>query len=149
MKQVGAMTSLRIGEVARRAGVSVETLRYYERQGILPAPPRRESSYRSYPPETVDVIRFIKRAQALGLSLRDVQELLGLRGRPRAGMGRVRRVIEAKRTGIEGQIRELQALKASLDALLGRCDGGGPVASCPIIAHLNGSDASVVGGQAT
>jgi DNA-binding transcriptional MerR regulator len=74
--------SLRTGEVARMAGVNVETLRFYEREGILAEPPRRASGYREYPPETIDLVRFVKRAQEVGFSLREVRELLELRPVP-------------------------------------------------------------------
>ena len=136
-RRVGAAATLRTGEVARRAGVNVETLRFYEREGILPSPPRRESGYRSYPPETVEVVRFIKCAQKLGLSLRDVQELLGLRRRPRVSAARVRRLLEPKLSEIDRQVRELEALRGTIAGLLGRCDGRGTVASCPILKHLS------------
>lgn len=91
----------------------------------------------------MDLIRFVKRAQALGLSLRDVQELLGLRSRPRASSARVRRLFEAKRAEVECQLRQLQVLKGLLDDLLGRCDGRAPVASCPILKHLSTCEESV------
>lgn len=140
MTRPGAVTSLKSGEVARRAGVNVETLRFYEREGILPVPPRRESGCRSYPPETVGLIRFVKRAQALGLCLRDVRELLGLRATPRASSARVRRLFEARLAELDREIRELQALSEALNELLGRCDGRGTVASCPIIEKLDHMD---------
>ena len=78
------MVSLRIGELARLAGVRPDTLRFYERKGVLPRPPRRPSGYRAYAPEAADLVRFIKRAQELGFSLQQVKELLGLRAVPRA-----------------------------------------------------------------
>lgn len=142
MKQSEAATSLKVGEVARRAGVNIETLRFYEREGILPAPPRRESGCRSYAPETVATIRFIKRSQAVGLSLRDVRELLRLRATPRASSARVRRLFEAKLAEVDRELQRLQALKEALDGLLGRCDGRGTVASCPIIEDLISLDDS-------
>lgn len=132
------MVSLRAGEVARQAGVNVETLRFYERNGILPEPPRRASGYREYPPETVSRIRFIKRAQELGFSLREIKELLNLRTVPRAKAGNVRRMAEAKLVDIDHKIQDLQAMKQTLTDLLRACDSRQPVASCPIIESLSG-----------
>jgi DNA-binding transcriptional MerR regulator len=77
-----AVPSLTTGELANWAGVNVETLRFYERKGLLPRPPRRASGYREYPLECVRLIRFIKRAQELGFSLREIRELLDLRVQP-------------------------------------------------------------------
>ena len=86
------LSTMRIGEVAQRAGVNVQTLRYYERRGLLPTPMRRPSGYREYLLETVVLVRFIKRAQHLGFSLQDVEELIGLRENPSRNRAAVRAV---------------------------------------------------------
>ncbi len=132
------MPGLPTAEVARLAGVNVETLRFYERKGILPEPPRRPSGYREYPPETVERVRFIKRAQELGFSLKEVVDLLELRETARAKAGRVRKVAEAKLEEIDHKIRDLEAMRKSLTELLSTCDGQSSVASCPIIESLSG-----------
>lgn len=132
------MESLRTGEVARRAGVNVETLRFYERRGILPEPPRRHSGYREYPPETVDLIRFIKRAQELGFSLEEIRELLYLRTVPGRATGKVPRLVKAKISEIEHKIRDLEAMRNALGGLLGACEGNRSRNSCPIIESLSG-----------
>ncbi len=132
------MATLRTAEVAEQAGVNIETLRFYERKGILPEPPRRPSGYREYPPETVERVRFIKRAQELGFSLREVQDLLDLRQMERVKAGRVRKVAEAKLEEIEHKIRDLEAMRLSLSELLCACDGQKPITSCPIIESLSG-----------
>ena len=142
------MPSLRTAEVARLAGVNIETLRFYERKGILPEPPRRASGYRQYPPETVERVRFIKRAQDLGFSLREIQELLDLRQLSRAKSARVRRVVEAKLGEIEHKIRDLEAMKESLTELISACDGRGSIASCPIIESLSGCELCNCGDRA-
>ena len=131
------MVSLRTAEVARQAGVNVETLRFYERNGILPEPPRRASGYREYPPEAVRRVRFVKRAQELGFSLREIKELLDLTTVPRAKAGKVRQMAEAKIAEIDHKIRDLQAMKATLEGLLCACDGRRPLAACPIIESLS------------
>lgn len=139
-EEAGIMAALRTAEVAEQAGVNVETLRFYERKGILPEPPRRASGYREYPLETVERVRFIKRAQELGFSLREVQDLLDLRQTERAKAGRVRKVAEAKLEEIALKIQDLEAMKQSLTELLCACDGQKPIASCPIIETLSGCE---------
>lgn len=129
---------LRTGEVARRAGVNVETLRFYEREGILAQPPRRVSGYREYPPETVDLIRFVKRAQQLGFSLQQVRELLNLRKVPRRASKKVRSLVQDKLSEIEHKIRDLEAMHQALRELLCACEGSSSAVACPIIESLNG-----------
>ena len=131
-----ARDTLTIGRLARAAGVNVETIRYYQRLGLVPEPPRPTGGYRHYPPETVDRIRFIKRAQRLGFTLQEIGELLAL------GDGAcedVRRRAERKCAQIAAQIRDLQALHRTLEQLITRCregDGGG---GCPIIESIAGA----------
>jgi MerR family copper efflux transcriptional regulator len=84
------MNGLTIGEMAERAKVHVETLHYYERRGLIERPPRSASNYRQYPEDVVQRVRFIKRAQALGFSLKDIKELLSLRAAPQAACGEIR-----------------------------------------------------------
>lgn len=130
--------ALRTGEVARLAGVNVETLRFYERRGMLPVPPRRMSGYREYPPDTVDLIRFIKRAQEIGFSLREVQELLDLRNTTRGASKKAPRLLRAKLEEIDHKIRDLDAMRSALNELLCACNERGSVAGCPIIEALSG-----------
>lgn len=133
------MEPLRTGEVARRAGVNVETLRFYEREGILPEPPRRASGYREYPPDAVDLIRFVKRAQELGFSLREIQELLKLRDAPNRASGKVPRLVKAKLEEIDRKVRDLEAMREALGELLCDCESKrSKRTSCPIIASLSG-----------
>lgn len=140
------MEFLQTGEVARQADVNVETLRFYERRGILPEPPRRESGYREYPPETVDLIRSIKRAQELGFSLKEIRELLDLRQGSRRATGQVPRLVKAKIAEIEHKIRDLEAMNQALAGLLGACEKKAARACCPIIESLSGPPS---GGRST
>jgi DNA-binding transcriptional MerR regulator len=87
---------MRIGEVAAAAGCSIQTLRYYERRGLLQAPERTAAGYRQYPPDTVRLIRFIKRAQDLGFTLDEIEELLKLRDATGKRRGEIRSVAKAK-----------------------------------------------------
>lgn len=127
---------LTIGRLARAAGVNVETIRYYQRLGLVPEPPRPTGGYRHYPPETVDRVRFIKRAQRLGFTLQEIGELLALGD---GACDDVRRRAERKRTRIAAQIRDLQALQATLDRLITCCREGDGSGGCPIIESISGS----------
>jgi len=132
---------MRTGEVARRAGVNIQTLRYYERRGLLAEPGRTASGYRSYPSDAVRVVRFVKRAQELGFTLAEVGELLRLRDGRTASRDRVRRRAEDKLRDIEGKIRGLQSMRGALTALLDSCRCGGRP-ECPILEALEEPDAS-------
>jgi Hg(II)-responsive transcriptional regulator len=133
------MTALRTGDLARLANVNVETLRFYERQGLLPVPPRRASGYREYPPEAVELVRFIRRAQELGFTLREIKELLALREVPRATCGDVVVLARRKVAEIDAKINDLSAMRAALVRLLQGCSGTAPIAQCPIIESLAGT----------
>lgn len=130
------MSGLTIGEVAEQANVHIETLRYYERRGLVARPPRSASNYRQYPEDTVRRVRFIKRAQELGFSLNDIQELLSLRADPEAGCAEMRACAEAKMQDIEAKIGALAAMKSALATLVVECSGEGPLSDCPILESL-------------
>jgi MerR family transcriptional regulator, copper efflux regulator len=130
------MDGLRIGEVARRAKVHVETLRYYERRGLIAKPPRSLSNYRWYPQDAVRRVRFIKRAQELGFSLKDIKELLAVRTSPEAECGEIGRHTEAKIKAIDEKIHSLMAMKSALSTLVAQCSGQGPLTECPILESL-------------
>lgn len=136
------MSSLRIGELARAAGIGVETVRFYEREGLIPAPPRRASGYRMYPPDTIDRLRFIRRAKDLGFSLSEINDLLSLAGQPEGDRGEVKRIAEDKLDEIERRIRDLENVRAVLAHLTAQCSGHGPIHDCPIIESLAGEPAS-------
>ena len=127
---------LTIGQLAKEAGVGVETIRFYEREGLLEKPRRSPSGYRQYPPEAAGRVKFLRRAQWLGFTLRDAQELLALRDDPDADRASVREKAADKLADIEDRIAELQAMRVELARLLTACRGGGPAAGCPIIAAI-------------
>ena len=127
------MNGLTIGGVARRAGVGIETVRFYERRELIDEPPRRESGYRQFPEETVLRIRFIKHAQELGFSLREIKELLALRLDAGARCLDVRERAEAKISEIDAKIRSLRTMKRALTKLTAACSGKGPATECPIL----------------
>ncbi len=125
--------TLTIGRLARAAGVNVETVRYYQRLGLVDEPAKPESGFRHYSTGTLDRIVFIKRAQQLGFRLAEIRELLEL------GDGHcadVRSRAEEKRRQIEAQIRDLRATGATLDELIAACRAGRGDAHCPIVQTL-------------
>lgn len=130
------MKSLTIGQVARLAGVGVETVRFYEREGLLDQPARRESGYRQYPRGAVARLRFIKRAKELGFQLKEIRELIALRLDPDANRADVRRRAEARVADIHARIADLQKMLHALHGLTAACDGDGPALDCPILAAL-------------
>ena len=108
------MTSLTIGQLAQRAGVGVETIRFYEREGLISEPPRRPSGYRDYPLETVARIVFIRRAKDLGFTLKEINELLDLRIRPRRNCAQVKKSADAKIADIDSRIASLRRMRRAL-----------------------------------
>lgn len=132
------METLTIGQLAKNAGVNVETIRYYERRGLMPEPPRRESGYRQYGPDFVVRIQFIKRAQELGFSLNEIAELLALRVDSNAVCSDVKQRAEVKIANIETKIQTLQQMKQALVALVAVCNENGTTSECPILETLEG-----------
>ena len=130
------MNNMTIGKLAQRCGVGVETIRFYEREGLIEEPQRRDSGYRQYPEETARRVRFIKRAKELGFTLKEIRELLALRIRPEATCGDVRHQAEAKIADIEQRIVMLQKMKQALARLTVACSGRGPTSQCPILEAM-------------
>ncbi|HEX4872973.1 MAG TPA: heavy metal-responsive transcriptional regulator [Nevskiaceae bacterium] len=124
--------ALTIGAAARAAGVAIDTLRYYERSGLLDPAQRSGSGYRLYGPAEVARLRFIRQAKALGFRLDDIADLLRLQD---GGGDRVevRDKARVRLADLDRKIRELSAIRAALAGLLARCHGSGPLAGCPII----------------
>jgi MerR family mercuric resistance operon transcriptional regulator len=131
------MEAIGTAEAAKRGGVGIETIRYYERHGLMPRAPRTHSGYRIFTEDAVTRLRFIKHAQELGFSLKEIKELLSLRIRPRSSCADVRRRAEAKIAEVEEKIRHLEAMREALSQLARACSGQGPVSSCTIIQALN------------
>lgn len=134
------MSGLTTGEVAKRTGVNLQTIRYYQRRGLLPEPPRSNSGYRYFPEDAVRRVRFIKRGQELGFSLDEMNDLLALRVQPGATCGQVRQRAEAKIADIDERIRALRTMRAALNRLAAKCAGRGPVSECPILESMSPKD---------
>lgn len=134
------MASYTIGQLARLTGVGVETLRFYEREGLIPKPPRPTSGYRQYPEGTLSRLRFIRHAKALGFSLKDINELLELRVAPGTTCADVRQRAEAKITEVRDKLDMLKQMEQSLMKLTATCRGRGPLSDCPILDALEEQD---------
>lgn len=129
--------SLTIGAVAKCAGVPIDTIRYYEREGLLPEPLRTASGYRSYGDGTVAQLRFIRRGKALGFTLDEIRELLALSSDRQRGVKAVKKRAQARLASIEARIAELQRVRDGLVELVASCPGHGAPEECPILRALN------------
>ncbi len=130
------MKALKRGNLAKMAAVNIETIRYYEKQGILPEPDRSPSGYRQYNEETVNRIRFVKRAQKLGFSLSEIKQLLKLSGGEITDCDEVKDIALKKLEAIREKIINLQKLDSILSNLATQCDRQQSIKSCPIIEAL-------------
>ena len=129
------MQALTIARAAREAGVNTETVRFYERRGLIEQPPKGEG-YRIYSPDQVARIRFIKEAQQIGFSLTEIGELLTLRADPTADCADVRRQAITKREEVRRKIERLQQIDAALETLVAACPGSGALEACSIVDVL-------------
>ncbi len=129
--------ALTIGEVAKRSGIGLETVRFYERRGLIQEPPRTDSGYRQYPAAVVARLGFIKRAKELGFSLKEISELLSLRVDPDTTCADVKRRADHKILDIEQKLSSLQKMKRALTKLAASCTGHGPTSDCPILEALD------------
>lgn len=127
---------MKIGAVATRADVNIQTVRYYERRGLLAKPPRTESNYRLYSEDSVRRVRFVKRAQQLGFTLKEIKDLLALRLKPTSRSSAVKERATTKIADIEEKVRTLQRMKRALTKLTAACDGCGSTSECPILEAL-------------
>ncbi|MFO0938405.1 MAG: heavy metal-responsive transcriptional regulator [Gemmataceae bacterium] len=124
---------MKIGEIAKRSGVGIETIRYYEREGLLLEPVRKPSGYRLYEESTVERLDYIKRAKELGFTLHEIRELLELSYTTHATCVHIRERAEAKITDIEDKILKLQQMKRSLGQIVLRCRCGNSAKECPLV----------------
>jgi Hg(II)-responsive transcriptional regulator len=133
-----------IGELAGAVGVNVQTVRYYERRGLLPKPKRRASGYREYLASDVARLEFIRRAQALGFTLSEIEQLLALRVDPRTTPADMHRAVEEKIEAVEETIRDLTRISGALRKMAASCHAHGPLGDCPFLEALESEDSSVV-----
>ncbi len=132
---------MRINEIAKAAGVGVETIRFYERKGLIKQPARPlGGGFRSYPQESVRRVRFIREAKELGFSLGEIAELLALRADPKSDCHSVRERALQKRNDVDAKIKKLKTLKKTLTSLIDGCPGQGPTTFCSILIALEGNE---------
>ncbi len=132
------METIGIGSLAKRAGVGIDTVRYYERAGLLAPSTRLASGYRRYSDLEVARLRFIRRAQALGFTLNEIRDLLALSAR--RDVARVKRSAQAKLADVEKRIAALEKVRDGLASLVAACPGHGRATDCPILKALGGED---------
>ena len=128
------MKTMTISKIAQEAGVGVETIRFYERKGLVDQPPKPPSGgYRVYPTEMVGQIRFIRQAQELGFTLREIDELLSLRTDPATDCADVREQAQAKLDEVNRKIAQMKGIQTALEKLIAACPGQGALQVCSII----------------
>ncbi|MGV3531353.1 MAG: heavy metal-responsive transcriptional regulator [Chthoniobacteraceae bacterium] len=133
MKTLPLAETFTISDAAKSSGLGTETVRFYERQGLLPEPPRTASGYRQYTTDDVRRLSFIRRAKTLGFTLKEIGELLGLTEQRAASAGEVKELATAKLERVREQIRDLQKIEKALHGLVKECSGVGPASRCPIL----------------
>ena len=129
---------MRTGELAGRVGVNTETLRYYERRGLLEQPPRTAGGYRDYPSGAVELLRFIRRAQELGFTLDEVEELIHLDAGGPDSCDTARALAEARRADLQSRIADLQRMRDSMTVLIETCDLPRPDRNCALLEAIGG-----------
>ena len=127
---------MRIGQIAEKAGVGIDTVRLYERLRLLPPAQRTESGYRRFDPDDLAKLHFIKSAKGLGFTLDETRELLRLASDDQGERAEVLALARRRLEDIERKVAQLSALRDSLAALVNQCSGSGPVQGCPIVAAV-------------
>lgn len=130
------MSGLTIGQVAQKMGMGIETIRFYERKGLIADPPRKQSGYRQYEPDVLDRLAFIQQAKALGFSLGEIHELMSLRHRPDTSSRDIKKIATARLADIEQKIKVLRRMQRALKKLVDQCPGQGSINECPILEAL-------------
>lgn len=131
---------MKIGQLAQRSGVNIDTVRYYERQGLLPRAQRLASGYRVYGENDVKRLRFVRRAKALGFTLVEVRELLGLSDHRDDDMAALKATALEKVADIKSKLAELERIRVALETLAASCPGHGALEQCPILNALAEDD---------
>jgi len=128
------------GQIAKKAEVNVETLRFYEKKGLIPEPMRTDTGYRQYPEETIHRILFIKNAQRLGFTLKEIRELLSITLATKKQCQLVKGEIDQKLIEVGEKVKRLEEISNALKNLREKCDEGGVDGKCPILKFLYGGD---------
>ena len=131
---------MRIGKIAQQVGITVEAIRFYEKQGLVKPPGRNESGYRDYPDDAVEYVLFIKRAKELGFSLKEIKELMVLQSTPGTSCSEIKKQAEAKIADIDRKVKDLLRIKKALIERVSACPGQGPLSGCPIIGSAHSAE---------
>ena len=131
------METYTIGQLAKETNVNLETIRYYERRGLIPEPPRNPSGHRQYSPDAVIRTKFIKRTQAHGFTLKEISEILSLRLEPGTTCADIKSRVEIKIEDVEQKITDLRHIRKALLRMVSKCTGKGPIGECPIMENLH------------
>ena len=131
-----SMQFFNIGEVAKLTNVTVETIRYYEKQGLVEIPRRNDSGYRQYPDDTIKRIKFIQHAKEVGFTLNDIKELLELRNDQNKSCSDVKNLADLKIQSIDQKIADLQRIKSALTRMVKKCSAETPSSECPLLDEL-------------
>jgi len=136
------MSSLAIGQLAKAGNVNIDTVRYYERKNLLLPEARTQSGYRQYSGDSVRRLRFIRKAQGLGFSLREIGKMLDMSGNSDADCSNIKQYAEKKICDIQARISDLQKICDGLDQIASACPGGdSPLENCPILEHFYKNEA--------
>lgn len=130
------MSTLNIGQVAKQTGVTVETIRFYEKKGLIEAPERSDSGYRRYPAEITKRVHFIRRAKEVGFTLSEISELLTLRREPGTSCSDIKLRATQKIESVDQKIQDLQRIRDALARMVLKCQGRGRLQDCPILEEL-------------
>jgi Cd(II)/Pb(II)-responsive transcriptional regulator len=131
---------LKIGELAKRTGAQVETIRYYEQEGLLPAPARSDANYRLYGPVHVERLQFIRHCRSLDMTLNEIRSLLAFRDAPEENCGEVNALLDQHIDHVSARINELQALKKQLKELRNTCQSAQAARECRILQALSNAE---------
>jgi Hg(II)-responsive transcriptional regulator len=127
---------LKIGRVAKESGTGIETIRFYEKSGLISEPPRRESGYREYPKETIGRLRFIRRAKELGFSLKEISDMLTLSSSGKGTCGNIRKRATDKIQQVAEKIADLKRIQSALIQFSSTCEKRSPLGPCPFLKQF-------------
>jgi len=128
---------MRIGQIAKETGLNVQSIRFYEREGLLPSVDRSTSGYRIYQKDSIQRIQFIKHAQEVGFSLKEISELLSLKVNPDGSCHMVQQIAAEKLKQLEERLESIERMKLTLSSMMEMCDEGLPARACPILEALD------------
>lgn len=139
-KAEAVMTNMTIGQLAKRSGTSIDTVRFYERKNLIAPAYRKQSGYRQFDQQAVDTIAFICHAKGLGFTLKEIEELLFIRQNPHAMAVEVKQRVREKIADIDAKVERLSQIREELSALGNMCGGVGPASLCPILEAMESTE---------